>query len=85
MPSPERTAQADQLHTASREMLDYYVSAIEHDMNEYVKKNGKSMDFTYAHNDLTLVLARSIKPSMLAAILAEAILREIQRKASGGR
>ncbi|AEJ95359.1 hypothetical protein SEA_LITTLELAF_81 [Mycobacterium phage LittleLaf] len=84
-PSPEHTAKADRFHAQCREIFDYYVSAIEHDMNEYAKKNRKPMDMTFAHNDLTRIFRRDMDAANLAGVMAHAVLAEIQRKARGGR
>lgn len=85
MPTPEHTAKADQFHAACIKIFEHYIGAIEYDMNEHVKKTGKPMDMTYAHNDVTRVLARAdgMSAGMLAGIAAAAILREIERKAHG--
>lgn len=83
MPTPELTAGADQFHSLCKQVLDKYVESIETDMNAYVVKNGKPMDITFAHNDLTRILNREIKPGVLAGLVAEAILRTIQKKVKG--
>ena len=85
MPSPEHTAKADQFYKMSGEIFDYYVSAIEHDMNVYVQEHGgKSMDLTFAHNDLTRILFKDIEHGNLAGIVAYAVLEKIRGK-TGGR
>lgn len=85
MPTPEHTAKADQFHSMCNQVFDHYVQAIEHDMNQHAQKTGKPMDFTYAHNDVTRVLARAeeLTPAILAGIMAAVILREIERKGHG--
>lgn len=84
-PTPELTAGADQFHQLCKDVLDKYVESIEDDMNAYAVKNGKPMDLTFAHNDLTRILTREIKPGVLAGLVSEAILRTIQKKARGKR
>jgi hypothetical protein len=66
-------------------MLEYYEGAIETDMNRHAKQTGKPMDDTFAHHDLTRILARDVNAGALAGMLAAAILREIERKKRGGR
>lgn len=85
MPTPEHTAKADQFHQMCKQLFEHYVGAIEHDMNVHAEKTGKPMDFTYAHNDVTRVLARAqeLTPGVLAGIVAAAILREIEKKGRG--
>lgn len=87
MPSPEHTAKADGFHAMCEELLEHYVSAIGHDMDNYVRKYGKSMDMTFAHNDVTRVLVRepTLTPGVLAGIAAAAILKEIEKKRRGKR
>lgn len=85
MPTPEHTAKADQFHTMCEQLFDHYVSAIGHDMDNYVRKHRKSMDMTYAHNDVTRVLARTeeLTPAILAGIMAANIIRDIEKKGRG--
>lgn len=80
MPTPDHTANADQLHAIAKEVLDKYCSSIENDMNRYAEQTGKSMDMTFAHHDLTRILRRDVGAGMLAALAAEGILRLIERK-----
>ena len=84
-PTPDHTAKADQFHTMCKQVFDHYVSAIETDMNRHVETTGKPMDMTYAHNDVTRILFREIKPGVLAGMVAAAVLSEIERKGRGGR
>lgn len=83
MPGAERVAKADQHHRMCEEIFDYYVSAIEHDMNQHVQKRGEPMDMTFAHHDITRIFMKDIEPGNLAGIVAYAVLREIRRKAQG--
>lgn len=83
MPTPEFVAKSDQLHAACNKLFEHYVSAIETDMNAYVDKNGEPMDLTYAHSDLTRILAKDIDGKMLAGIVAAAILKQIAAKGRG--
>lgn len=85
MPTPDHTASADQFHTMCIEVFDYYMGAIETDMNNYVKEHRRSMDVTFAHNDVTRLLVReeTLTPGILAGIMAAVILREIGRKGKG--
>ena len=85
MPTPEHTAKADRFHAMCEELLEHYVSAIGADMDNYVRKHGKSMDMTFAHNDITRLLRReqSINPGVLAGMVAAAILKEIGKKRKG--
>lgn len=83
MPTPEHTAKADQFHQMCNQVFEHYVSAIHHDMNQHAEKTGKPMDMTFAHNDVTRILFREIKPGVLAGIAAAAILKEIEKKGRG--
>lgn len=85
MPTPEHTAKADQFHGMCDQLLDHYVAAIGFDMDKYVHKHGQPMDMTYAHNDISRVLAREkqLTPGVLAGMVAAAILKEIEKKRRG--
>lgn len=87
MPTPEHTAKADRFHAMCEELLDHYVGAIGHDMNVYAEKTGKAMDMTFAHNDVSRVLARAkeLTPGVLAGMVAAAILRDIEKTRKGKR
>jgi len=86
-PTPDHTAKADRFHAMCNELCEHYVGAIGHDMNAYVEKNGKPMDMTFAHNDITRVLARSkeLTPAVLAGMVASFILKDIERMRRGKR
>lgn len=85
MPSPEHTANADKFHAMCLQVFEHYRGAIEHDMNVYAEKTGKAMDMTFAHNDVTRVLARedTLTEGVLAGVMAAVILKEIERKGRG--
>lgn len=67
------------------QLLDHYVDAISNDMDNFVHKHHKSMDMTYAHNDISRVLAREeqLTAGVLAGMVAAAILKEIAKKRKG--
>lgn len=83
MPTPENTAKADQFAAMCQQVFEHYVSAIEHDMNTYAAKHGKSMDMTFAHHDLTRILLKDIEPANLAGVMAHNVLREIEGRGRG--
>lgn len=85
MPTPQHTAKADKFHAMCLQIFEHYVGAIEHDMNVHVQKTGKPMDFTFAHNDVSRVLAReeTLTQGVLAGIMAAVILKEIEKKGRG--
>lgn len=87
MPTPEHTAKADQFHQMCEQLLEHYVSAIGYDMDNYVRKHGKPMDMTFAHNDITRMLAREpqLTPGVLAGMVAASVIKEIEKKRRGKR
>lgn len=82
MPTPEHTAKADQFHMMCNQLLEHYISAIGTDMDNYRREHGKSMDATFAHNDITRVLLRSqdLTAGVLAGMVASAILKANEKK-----
>ena len=74
---------ADQFAAMCKEIFDHYVSAIEHDMNTHAAREGKAMDLTFAHHDVTRILFKDIEAANLAGLAAHAILAEIGRKGRG--
>lgn len=88
MPSPEHTAKADQFRTMCDQLLEHYTQAIGFDMDNYVRAHGKSMDTTFAHNDVTRLLIREqqLTEGVLSGMVASAILQRIEKKrGKGGR
>lgn len=85
MPTPEQVAKFDQFAAMCEQLFDWYVSATECDLNNYAQAHGKPVDQAQALHDVTLMLHKGLEPANLAGLVAHAVLREVERKARGGR
>ena len=84
-PDPHRVAKSEEAFQGCLGMFDYYVGAVETDMNRYFDEKHVVMQPALAHHDLTRLLSRDVNAGALAGMVAAAILREIERKTSGGK
>lgn len=82
---PRTVVKTQEAHQECLGMFDYYVGAVETDMNRYFDQYHEVMNPSFAHNDLTRMLAKDVNQGALAGMVAAVILREIERKGSGGK
>ncbi len=82
---PRTVAKSEEAYQGCLGMLDYYVGAVETDMNRFFDEKHTVMQPALAHHDLTRLLSRDVNGGALAGMVAAAILREIERKGRGGR
>lgn len=84
---PGIQAKIEQFRTGCQEILGRYVDGFERDFNRHAVKHG-AMSMDRAHNDLTRILTMQMNsgelpPSMIAGLLAEAIISGIVKKREG--